>query len=132
MAGISSVKDPRLAEESLAHVTTKMVKLQDVVYWFIYHMRSRYARSAAWKWMEQNWAWLKQNMDDHDYGSFAKYAAGAMSTAEELAQYKAFFEPKLKEPELTRVIEQGIEDIQIRALWRERDLAAVAEFLRMR
>jgi len=125
------MKSEALIKKTLKLLTTKTVKLQDLFYWFIYFMRSRYARGATWQWMKDNWPWIVQNFGgDADYGFFAKYTAGAFSTRAELAMYKEFFEPKLKETALTRIITQGIEDIETRALWRERDLDAVADYLK--
>ena len=130
-AGISSIRDETVTTELLALFTTKAIKLQDVFYWFIYFIRSRYARQATWQWMQDNWQWVEKNFGgDHDYGFFAKYSAGAFSTREELTQYRAFFGPKLAEQALARIITQGFEDIETRVLWRERDLAAVAAFLK--
>lgn len=130
-AGISSVRDPAVIDDVLKIFTTKVIKLQDVFYWFIYFIRSRYAREATWQWMKDNWAWVEKNFGgDHDYGFFAKYSASAFSTADELAVYRAFFEPKLIEDALARTITQGFEDIETRVLWRERDLAAISEFLK--
>ena len=131
VAGISNIRDAKVAKRVLALVTTKTVKLQDSFYWFIYFIRSRYARDVAWQWMQDNWDWIVKNFGgDHDYGHFPKYSSGAFSTREELAKYKAFFEPKLKETALTRTIHQGFEDIETRMLWRERDLADVTDFLK--
>jgi len=130
-AGMSSVRDPKVAKLLLDLVTTKTVKLQDVFYWYIYFVRSRYARDVAWEWMVGNWGWIvKQYGGDADYGHFPKYSASAFSTREELARYNEFFGPKRKEQALTRIIQQGAEDIEIRILWRERDLKAVTEFLK--
>lgn len=131
VAGLGSVRDPEIAKRLLGLVTTKMVKLQDVFYWFIYFIRSRYARDVAWQWMIDNWDWIvKQYRGDADYGHFAKYSSGAFSTRQDLARYKEFFVPKQKEQALTRIIEQGIEDIEIRILWRERDLQDVTDYLK--
>lgn len=131
VAGLSSMKSEALIKKTLKLLTTKTVKLQDLFYWFIYFMRSRYARAEAWQWMKDNWQWIIQNFGgDADYGFFAKHTAGAFSTRQELAMYKEFFGPKLKEPALARIITQGLEDIETRALWRERDLAAVADYLK--
>jgi aminopeptidase N len=65
------------------------------------------------------------------YADFPKYVAGNFSRAEQLEAYKAFFEPKLDEPELARTITQGVEDIESRVLWRERDEASVIAFLKV-
>lgn len=130
-AGISSLRDKQLAEKIMSLLTTKTIKLQDVFYWFVYLVRNPETRLIAWQWMKHNWHWIEQHFGgDHDYGFFPKYTANAFSTPEELRRYKEFFEPKRGEPALTRVIEQGFEDIETRLLWRERDLAAVTDFLK--
>lgn len=131
VAGLSSMKSEALAKKTLKLLTTKEVKLQDLFYWFIYFVRSRHGKMAAWEWMKDHWDWIVQNYGgDHDYGMFPKYTASAFSTRQELALYKKFFEPKLGEPALTRTIQQGFEDIETKALWRERDLTAVADYLK--
>ncbi len=130
-AGVSAIRDEAVAREVLALFTTKTIKLQDVFYWFVYFIRNRYSRQATWEWMQQNWPWIEKNFGgDYDYGLFPKISAGAFSTREDLVQYREFFEPKLDTPSLARIITQGFEDIEIRVLWRERDLAAVVEFLK--
>jgi aminopeptidase N len=132
-AGLSSIRDAKIAKRLLGLITTKMVKLQDVFYWYIYFIRSRYARDEAWQWMIDNWAWIEKQYGgsgDADYGHFPKYSASAFSTPEDLTKYKAFFDAKMDEPALNRLILQGIEDIEIRIQWRERDLEAVADFLK--
>lgn len=129
-AGISTVKDPEVAQKSLALITTKTVKLQDAFYWFVYHIRNWYTRDVAWQWMVDNWSWIQKNFGgDYDYGQYPKYASGALGTPAELAKYKAFFEPKLDEPALARIIKLGIEDINIRIDLRKRDMPAVTKFL---
>lgn len=130
-AGMSSIRDPKVAKRLLDLVTTKTVKLQDVFYWYIYFVRSRYTRDVAWQWMVSNWDWIvEQYAGDADYGHFPKYSASAFSTPDELTRYNEFFGPKRAEQALTRIIDQGAEDINIRILWRERDLEAVTDFLK--
>lgn len=129
--GITSMRDPELAKEMTKLFTTKLVKPQDLAYWFIYTIRNRYARQAAWDWMVANWDWIiKQFKNSHDYADFPKYSSSALSTREELERYKAFFEPKLDEPDIAMVIRQGIEEIETRVLWRERDLAGITDYLK--
>jgi len=43
-----------------------------------------------------------------------------MSTRKQLEMYRQFFEPKLNETDIAMVIRQGLEDIEVRVLWRER------------
>lgn len=132
-AGLSNARDPQQIQELLALITSKTVKLQDAYYWFVYFFRSHHARQAAWQWMQDNWQWIRKNFEgEHEYDYFPRTTGSIFSTPQELAQYKAFFMPKLSEPALKRVITQGIEDIETKMLWRERDLAAIADYLKQR
>jgi len=129
-AGLSALRDPKLASKATELFTTKAIKPQDLGFWFAYFMRNRHSRATTWQWMQDNWGWIeKQFKNSHDYSDFPKYSAGAFSTPKALADYKAFFEPKLGESDIAMVIRQGIEDIEVRVLWRERDLAAIQGFL---
>lgn len=128
--GATATKDPLLAEEITRHFTTKLIKLQDLFYWFIYLMRNPHGTDAAWQWMTTHWEWIgKQFKGDHDYADFPKYAASAFSTYEQLGRYRQFFEPKLDEGDIALPIRQGIEDIEVRAAWRERDIESIAQRL---
>jgi aminopeptidase N len=131
IAGASGLRDPKLADEAIALFMTKTIKPQDLAYWFVYFMRNRHARPATWSWMKDNWGWIEQQFkNSHDYADFPKYSAGALSTEKELEDYKAFFEPKLSENDIAMIIRQGVEEIGIRVLWRDRDLEAITEVLK--
>ncbi|MGH7196556.1 MAG: M1 family metallopeptidase [Candidatus Saccharimonadales bacterium] len=129
-AGLTSMRDENLANQATELLTTRTVKLQDLGYWFAYLMRNSHARKATWEWMHANWSWIQKNFSaDMHYTDFPRYSAAAFSTREQLAEYKKFFEPKQKEPALARTITQGIEDIEVRMLWRERDITGIADYL---
>jgi aminopeptidase N len=131
IVGLTSMDDEQLAREVTTHFNGKLIRLQDMFYWFIYLMRNPHGTQAAWQWMKDNWNWIeKQFKGDMDFAYYPKYSASAMSTREQLADYKAFFEPKLSEASLATTIKQGIEDIEVRVLWRERDLQDVAALLK--
>lgn len=131
IVGLSSARDPELIKRALALLMTEAVKLQDLFYWVVYLSRNRHARDLLWGWMQQNWQWIiKQFGNDMHYTDFPKYMADSFSRADQFESYKQFFEPKLTVPELARTIRQGIEDIEGRVLWRERDGKAIAEYLR--
>lgn len=129
-SGICSLRDPEIAKDVVKLFTSEFVKPQDLAYWFIYSIRNRYSRTVAWQWMIDNWDWItKQFKNSHDYADFPKYSASGLSTREELDKYKAFFEPKLDEQDISMVIRQGMEEIEVRMLWRERDLDAITNML---
>lgn len=130
VAGISGLRQPKLIKRALGLVTTDAVKLQDIVYWIIYLARSRYGRPEVWVWIKDNWPWIVEQFgNDMHYSDFPKYIASTFSRVDQLDDYKKFFEPKLNVPELSRTIRQGIEDIESRVLWRERDGESIKEYL---
>ncbi|HET9411542.1 MAG TPA: ERAP1-like C-terminal domain-containing protein, partial [Candidatus Saccharimonadales bacterium] len=130
VAGLSALRDPKLGDQAITYFRSEFVKPQDVTYWFIYFLRNRHSRHAAWQWMVNNWDWISEQFkNSHDYPDFPKYSSGALSTEQELHDYKQFFEPKLQEQDIAMVIRQGIEEIEIRVAWRKRDLDAITTFL---
>jgi aminopeptidase N len=133
IAGLSGLRDEALMARALELWTTKTVKLQDLFYWFVHFIRSKHGRVLTWRWMQDNWDWIKQNFgSDMHYSDFPRYAAGGFSTQAELDDYKRFFEPKMDEAALARDIKQGLESIESRILWRDRDFDAVVDYLKNR
>ena len=106
------------------------VRPQDMGRWVAYMLRNRYSRTLTWQWLRDNWEWIEKTFEgDKSYDYFPRYAAGAFSTRELLAEYKAFFEPKQVDVALTRNIVMGIEELNNRIAWLERDLASVIKAL---
>lgn len=130
-AGLTSVMQPRHIETVLAEFTDKeTIRTQDLFRWFAYLIRNRYARQATWQWMTDNWTWIEHNFaSDKSYDSFPRYAGSALMTQDQLASYKAFFEPKRSIPALTRCIDLGIKEIEGRIELLERDSQAVVDKL---
>lgn len=129
--GLASLHQPDLVQRALDMLATDAVKLQDVFYWVVWFSRSRHTRDHMWQWMRDNWQWCTEQFgDDMHYADFPKYAASSFSTPGQLDSYKLFFEPKLGVSGLNRAIRQGIEDIESRILWRDRDQDAATNYLR--
>ncbi|HWZ65504.1 MAG TPA: ERAP1-like C-terminal domain-containing protein, partial [Patescibacteria group bacterium] len=130
-AGLSATIQPELAKIALGLLTSKSVKKQDVHFWFKSLMRNPHTRVETWQWLQTNWEWVKHNFSsDFGYTKFPSSSAAAFSTPEHLGIYKKFFTPLLDEPALTRNIRQGLEEIESRMLWRQRDLDDVAGYLK--
>ncbi len=105
---------------------SKLVKPQDADRWLVYLMRNRYTREHAWQWMVDEWSWIEKTYkNDKSYDYMPRYAASACNTVEWLKKYTDFFEPKSDQIVLKRNILIGIEEINNRVKWLERDLAAV-------
>lgn len=106
------------------------IRKQDLFRWFVYLIRSRYAREAAWQWMVDNWNWIEQTFaGDKSYDDFPKYSASGLMTREQLESYVEFFTPKRAVPALTRVIDLGMKEIQARVELIEADGPAVVQRL---
>jgi aminopeptidase N len=129
-AGLCNSSQPELIKQALDLITTDTVKPQDIFYWFIRLMGNHHSRPATWQWMQDNWQWITDTFgSDMHYTDFTRYSAAAFSTQEDLAKYRQFFEPLLEVTALERTIRQGLEEVEGRALWRERDLSSISEYL---
>jgi len=132
LAALTLTKQKEEAAQLLERIKdgTK-VRQHDVDRWLVYLLRNRYSRTQAWRWMRDNWPWIKQTFSgDMHYDVFPRYTASAFSTPKLLAEYKAFFEPLRAETALARNIALGIEEIENRVAWLSRDLPVVQAFFK--
>ncbi|HEX7963845.1 MAG TPA: M1 family metallopeptidase [Candidatus Saccharimonadales bacterium] len=132
LGGLTATHSPEVASRLLARLQNPdLVRMQDVDHWLVFLMRNRYTREVAWQWMQDNWAWIEQTYKgDQNYDHYPRYAASCFSTREYLEQYKAFFGPKTEQVALAHNITLGIEEIENRVAWLERDLAAVQAYFK--
>ena len=94
-------------------------------------MRNRYVRDTAWDWMVAEWPWIEQTYgNDKSYDYMPRYAASACNTRIWADRFKQFFEPKQDQVVLRRNILIGLEEIENRIKWLERDLGAIQKFFR--
>jgi aminopeptidase N len=131
IGALSVTKDADQIEILLARLkdATK-VRPQDLTRWVALLLRSRYARAAAWKWLRENWQWIEKTFEgDKSYDYFPRYAASAFSTRQLLKEYEDFFVPLKSDVALERNIVMGIEELNNRVAWLERDLPAVEDYL---
>jgi aminopeptidase N len=130
MAALTSSKDPHEAEALLVRLTDiHLVKPQDADHWLFYLMRNRPTRALTWQWMTDNWGWVEETYaHDKSYDYFPRYAAGICNTVEWAKKYRAFFEPKRENITLRRNIDIGLNEIQTRVAWLERDIAGIQTF----
>ncbi len=130
-AGLAAIHDKQHIQQLLALLTTKTIKPQDFFYWFNYLLRSHAARQLTWEWMQDNWAWIEKMFgNDLRFSDLPRYSADAFSERYELALYRQFFEPLLHNSALTRSIKLGMELIEAKAQWRERDLTEITDYLK--
>ncbi len=106
-----------------------LVRPQDFARWFVWLLRNRHTRAIAWDWLRENWDWVEETFDgDKSYDVFPRYAASCFNTRDRMKEYRAFFEPKMENISLTRNIAMGIEELENRIAWLERDLPAVQQY----
>ncbi len=129
--GLTSTRSDSVIDTLLANMMdSSLIRPQDTARWFAYLIRNRYARTAAWSWLENNWGWIESTFGgDKSYDYFPQYAASGLITAEEFAKYKAFFGPMEDNPSLTRVIKLGAVEIEARVSLIDKDGPAVVEAL---
>lgn len=131
--GITSTRVPEKIDELLAAIKTPdIVRPQDAARWFVYLMRGRESREPSWQWIRDNWQWVIDTFGgDKSYDDYPRYAATALTTRQQLAEYKDFFEPKKSIPALQRVITLGVSEIEGRVELIERDGPVVREALKL-
>ena len=132
VVAVTSTRDEATASRLLANCKDPaIVRPQDVAPWFVYLIRNRHTRTVAWQWVRDNWDWILATYSgDKSFDEFPRYAAGGLVTAQQLAEYKAFFEPMLSNVSLERTIKMGISEITARLDLLTADTAAVIDTLK--
>jgi aminopeptidase N len=130
-SSLTSTKEPKHYKQLFDLLTTDSVRRQDLLHWFAWLLRNRYSRAAAWEWMNEHWKWIEQEFSaEKTYSYFPRFAGGVFSTPEELKQFKAFFKPMQSVVALSRDITLAEQEITSRIAWRERNEAAVKQWLK--
>lgn len=129
--GITSTRVPEKIDQLLAAIKDpKIVRPQDAARWFVYLVRGRESKSQAWDWIRENWQWVVDTFGgDKSYDDYPRYVASALTTREQLQEYKDFFEPMKDIPALSRAISIGISEIEGRVELIERDRDGVQKAL---
>lgn len=134
LAALTLVKEQNQVQTLLGRLKdTSKVRQHEVDHWIVYLLRNRYARPQAWDWLRSNWDWIDKTFGgDKSYDYFPRFAASAFNTRQLLKEYKAFFEPLKDNIALNRNIVMGVEEIENRVSWLERDLGSVTSYFTSR
>ena len=113
----------------------QVIKPQDLRAWFRGVLANPQGQGPAWNWIRDEWQWLEDTVGgDMEFATYITVIAGIFQTPTRLAEFKAFFEPKLATPGLTREITMDIKVIETRValIETERDAvqAAVAQAIK--
>ena len=129
-AGLTSVKDPKQIAQLIGMLKGKEIRRQDLMHWFVWLIRNRYSRKAAWEWLTTEWDWIEHEFNsDKSYSFFARYAGSVFSKPAEFTQFKEFFGPKKDIVSLARDITLAEQEIASRLAWRERNEVSVKAWL---
>lgn len=114
---LTMTKDPDHIAILLLQLTKKeLVKPQDIMRWFLGFMKNASARQEAWLWMVQNWDYIMDAFaGDKIYEAFPRYSAAYLNTRESYDSYRAFFDGKITDVALKRVIEIGRRELDFRS-----------------
>ena len=127
---LTSVKAPAQYKQLLDMLTGSEIRRQDMMHWFVWLLRNRYARNDAWNWLTAKWDWIeKEYASDKSYSYFARYGGSIFSKPEDLKKFTDFFGPKKDVVALTRDISLAEQEIASRIAWRTRNESDTVEWL---
>jgi aminopeptidase N len=127
---LTSVKNPDYVKIIVDRLTGETIRRQDLMHWFVWLLRNRYARAAAWEWLTANWQWVEKEFNsEKSYGYFPRYCGSIFTRPDELKKFVAFFEPKQDVVALAHDIALAKQEIASRVAWRERNEAATTAWL---
>ena len=102
------------------------IKPQDLRAWYRGVLANKHGQQVAWDWIRADWQWLQDTVGgDMEFTTYITVTAAIFQTAERLAEFKAFFEPKLPTPGLTREITMDIKVVETRVALVEAEQKAV-------
>ncbi|NLR31629.1 M1 family metallopeptidase [Levilactobacillus tujiorum] len=128
-AALTSTTDTALIAKLItAFEDADTVKPQDLRAWFRGVLANSKGEQAAWDWIRNDWQWLEDTVGgDMEFTTYITVISRVFRTAERLAEFKAFFEPKINTPGLTREINMDTKVIETRVNLIKDEQAAVNE-----
>ncbi|HSX45685.1 MAG TPA: M1 family metallopeptidase [Candidatus Saccharimonadia bacterium] len=132
-SSLTSAKDEKRNQQLIELLKTDHIRRQDLIHWFVWLLRNRYCRQAAWQWLLDNWGWIEQEFgSDKRYSDFARYPGSIFSWPDEFKQYEKLLKPKKSVVAMTRDITLAEQEMSARLAWRERNEAAVTDWFKKR
>ncbi|MCL2371442.1 M1 family metallopeptidase [Candidatus Saccharibacteria bacterium] len=113
---ITSTKNPDLINVILGRLLDKsFVRSQDLLTFVSGLLLNPYARPLTFDWIKANWATLDALFRGHDLAYYPRLLGRTLRTVPELGDFKAFFKPLAKQPDIAREIAIAEPAIQSRA-----------------
>ncbi|MDB1103440.1 M1 family metallopeptidase [Lentilactobacillus parabuchneri] len=115
-AALTSTTDANLIAKLVSKFEdADTIKPQDLRAWFRGVLANNDGQQAAWDWIRNDWQWLEDTVGgDMEFATYITVIAGIFHTQQRLDEFKAFFEPKIPTPGLTREIKMDISVIDSR------------------
>lgn len=106
LAALTKTKEQSQLEKLVSHFEdADVIKPQDLRAWYVNVLANPCGEQLAWDWLRNEWSWLEAKVGgDMEFPTYLTVTARVLHTAERLAEFKAFFEPKLTNPEISREI----------------------------
>ncbi|RRK09384.1 M1 family peptidase [Lactiplantibacillus garii] len=113
---LTATPDQKLLGEVIeAFEDAETIKPQDLRAWFRGVLANHAGEQLAWDWIRNDWGWLEATVGgDMEFTTYITVVSRVFHTQERLAEFKAFFEPKINTPGLTREIKMDTKVIESR------------------
>lgn len=108
---LTAASDPAILTELIAKFKdASVIKPQDLRGWYRGILANPHGQQLAWDWLRDQWDWLEATVGgDMEFATFITVTAQLFHTPTRLREFKAFFDPKLTVPGLTREIKMDTE-----------------------
>ncbi|WEV38809.1 M1 family metallopeptidase [Lactobacillus sp. ESL0680] len=132
LAAITSTKNDAEIKQIVADFEdADVIKPQDLRTWYYNILANPQGEQAAWDWLRDEWSWLEKTVGgDMAFTSYITVTSRVFHTPERLAEFKAFFEPKVDQPGLGREIIMDTKAIATKAELVEKEQAAVNQAIK--
>lgn len=110
---VTFTKDPEEIKKIVADFeNADIIKPQDLRGWYGNVLINAHGQQFAWDWIRNDWSWLEKTVGgDMEFATYITVTSNIFHTPKRLQEFKAFFEPKVNTPGLTREIKMDTKDM---------------------
>lgn len=110
MVALTKTKDVTFIKEIISYFkNSDVIKPQDLRGWYRGILSNDQGQQLAWDWLRDEWTWLEKTVGgDMEFTTYITVTAAVFKTGKRLAEFKAFFEPKIDTPGLGREITMDV------------------------
>lgn len=124
---VTFTKDPEEIKKIVADFeNADIIKPQDLRGWYGNVLMNAHGQQFAWDWIRNDWSWLEKTVGgDMEFATYITVTSNIFHTPKRLQEFKAFFEPKVNTPGLTREIKMDTKVIETKVELIGKEKAAV-------